>query len=231
MSLIVLSKVTRSYTKGDHEVTPLKEVDLTVESGDFFILLGPSGSGKSTLLNLIAGIDRADAGQVVVAGADLSAMKSKALARWRSEHIGYVFQQHHLVPVLTAYENIELPLHLFPLSRQERHQRVSLALEMVGLLERASHYPRELSGGQEQRTAIARAIVADPPILVADEPTGDLDHESAEGVLRLLVRLNKERGKTIVMVTHDRAAAAHGTRVMALDKGQLRESELPVSGP
>jgi putative ABC transport system ATP-binding protein len=174
-------------------------------------------------LNLIAGIDRADRGRVSVGGHDLSNLKPRALSAWRAEHVGYVFQQHHLVPVLTAYENVELPLHLFALNAAERHERVTLALDLVGLGDRHEHFPRELSGGQEQRVAIARAIVTDPPLVVADEPTGDLDHESAEGVLTLLSRLHRERNKTILMVTHDRGAAAYGTRVIALDKGRLQE--------
>lgn len=226
MAFIELDQVTRTYRKGEHEVTPLKELSLSVEAGEFLVLLGPSGSGKSTLLNLFAGIDRADRGTVSVAGQDLGGMRAKQLSSWRAEHVGYVFQQHHLVPVLTAYENVELPLHLFPLNRQERHQRVALALGVVGLEDRHEHFPRELSGGQEQRVAIARAIVADPPLLLADEPTGDLDHESAEATLVLLSRLNKERGKTIVMVTHDRAAAQYGTRVLTLDKGKLHDVEM-----
>ena len=224
MAFIELHGVTRSYRKGEHEVTPLKEVDLTIEAGEFFVLLGPSGSGKTTLLNLLAGIDRPNTGRVLVDGSEVSAMSARLLAPWRAEHVGYVFQQHHLIPVLTAYENVELPLHLFKMTAQQRHERVALALTAVGLADRAQHYPRQLSGGQEQRVAIARALVADPPLLVADEPTGDLDHESAEAVLTLMQRLNKERGKTIVMVTHDLKAAKRGSRVVHLDKGRLQES-------
>ncbi len=224
MSFITLDRVTKRYVKGDHELTPLKDVTVGIDEGAFFVLLGPSGSGKTTLLNLVAGIDRPDEGTVTVAGHDLGALSARALSSWRAEHVGYVFQQHHLVPVLTAYENVELPLHLFPLDRRERHERVALALDLVGLADRASHHPRELSGGQEQRVAIARAIVADPPILVADEPTGDLDHEAAAATLDLLARLNRERGKTICMVTHDRSAASVGTRVLELRKGALRET-------
>ena len=200
---------------------PLDDVTLAIEERELFVLLGPSGSGKTTLLNLLAGIDAPDRGRVSVAGQDLASIRGGRLADWRAEHVGYVFQQHHLVPVLTAYENVELPLFLFKLSAKQRHERVALALEAVGLADRADHYPRQLSGGQEQRVAIARAIVADPPLLVADEPTGDLDHESAEGVLALVDRLNRERGKTIVLVTHDPKSAAHGTRVVRLDKGKL----------
>jgi len=225
MSFAKLTNVTRRYTKGEHAVTPLENVDLSIEAGEFFVLLGPSGSGKTTLLNLLAGIDEADEGRIEVAGTDLTAASSRQLARWRSDHIGYVFQQANLVPVLTAYENVDLPLWLLPLSRQERHQRVSLALEAVGLTDWAHHRPGQLSGGQEQRVAIARALVADPDMILADEPTGNLDAKSAAGILRLLQRLNSERGKTIVMVTHDPRAADHGTRVMHLDKGQLHALE------
>jgi len=221
VAFIELENVTKSYRKGESVITPLDDVTLAIEERELFVLLGPSGSGKTTLLNLLAGIDAPDEGRVTVAGQDLAQIRGAALADWRAEHVGYVFQQHHLVPVLTAYENVELPLFLFPLSSKQRHERVALALEAVGLADRADHYPRQLSGGQEQRVAIARAIVADPPLLVADEPTGDLDHESAEGVLALVDRLNKERGKTIVMVTHDPKSAAHGTRILRLDKGRL----------
>jgi len=229
MAFLELTGVTRTYRKGESVITPLDDVTLSIEAGEFFVLLGPSGSGKTTLLNLLAGIDRPDRGRVVVAGRDLAGLRGGALADWRAEHVGYVFQQHHLVPVLTAFENVELPLFLFPLSAKQRHERVALALSAVGLTDRADHLPRQLSGGQEQRVAIARAIVADPPLLVADEPTGDLDHDSAEAVLTLLVRLNRERGKTIVMVTHDPRSAARGTRVVHLDKGRLSEAPAPAA--
>jgi putative ABC transport system ATP-binding protein len=221
MALIELRGLTKTYRKGEHVVTPLSAVDLDIADGEFFVLLGPSGSGKTTLLNLIAAIDRPDSGVLRVAGTDLSVLPKRKLAPWRSENVGYVFQQANLVPVLTAYENVELPLGLLRLSAAERHQRVALALDAVGLGDRATHLPKQLSGGQEQRVAIARAIVSDPRILVADEPTGNLDHESAEAVLVLLQRLNRERGKTIVMVTHDPHAAGYGTRRMYLDKGRL----------
>lgn len=223
MALIELHGVTRRYMKGSHAVVPLESVDLQVEQGSFFVLLGPSGSGKTTLLNLIAGIDRPDEGRLIVAGQDLSRLKGSKLAEWRAAHVGYIFQQHHLIPVLSAYENVELPLHLFSMSGKERHRRVGLALDAVGLLDRADHHPSQLSGGQEQRVAIARAIVADPPILVADEPTGDLDRESASGILRLLERLVGELGKTVVMVTHDLEAASRGSRLVHLNKGRLEE--------
>jgi len=223
MSSIRLEGVTRTYGRGPAAVTPLHDVTLTIEEGEFFVLLGPSGSGKTTLLNLIAGIDRPDAGKVLVGGTDLATLSEGALADWRAEHVGYVFQSANLVPVLTAYENVELPLWLHRMSSAERHKKVEMALRAVGLADRAAHRPKALSGGQEQRVAIARAIVADPRVIVADEPTGNLDHESAEGVLELLVRLNRERGKTVVMVTHDPRAAAYGTRRLFLDKGALGE--------
>jgi putative ABC transport system ATP-binding protein len=222
MAFVELEGVTKSYSKGDVEVVPLRDVTLAIEQGEFFVLLGPSGSGKTTLLNLIAGIDRPQKGTIRVGGAELGRLSAGKLSDWRAETVGYVFQSPNLVPVLTAYENVELPLGLFPLSRAERHRRVALALEAVGLSDRADHLPRQLSGGQEQRVAIARAIVADPPLLVCDEPTGNLDHESAEDVLALIDRLHAERKKTVVMVTHDPRAAEHGTRRMVLDKGRFR---------
>jgi len=224
MAFIELGHVTKTYTKGDFVVTPLADVTLEIAQGEFCVLLGPSGSGKTTLMNLVAAIDRADRGTIRVADTELSELSSSRLADWRARTVGYIFQQPNLVPVLTAYENVELPLWLLPLSRAERHQRVSVALAAVGLSDRADHLPKQLSGGQEQRVAIARAIVADPPLLVADEPTGNLDHESAEGVLVLLDRLNQERGKTVLMVTHDPRAAEHGTRHFRLDKGELEET-------
>lgn len=218
---IELRDVTKSYRKGDNLITPLERLNLTIAAGEFVALMGPSGSGKTTLLNLIAGIDHATSGEVVVAGTHLRGMSRWKLARWRARHVGYIFQLYHLIPVLTAYENVELPLLLLPLSRRERRQRVATALEAVGLLDRHDHYPRQLSGGQEQRVAIARAIVTDPKIIVADEPTGDLDRESAAAVLLLLQRLNRELGKTMVMVTHDPHAAAAAQRVVHLDKGVI----------
>ncbi|HYC77025.1 MAG TPA: ABC transporter ATP-binding protein [Planctomycetota bacterium] len=223
MAFIELRDVTKTYRKGEHAVTPLDGVTLDVEAGEFLVLVGPSGSGKSTLLNLLAAIDRPDRGAVRVGGLDLATARRGALAAWRAENVGYVFQQAHLVPTLTAFENVELPLGLFRLTRAERERRASLALNAVGLSDRADHFPRQLSGGQEQRVAVARAIVADPPLVVADEPTGSLDHASADGVLALLRRLNRERGKTVVMVTHDPRAAAYGTRMVRLDKGVLSE--------
>ncbi len=221
MSFIELRGVTRQYMKGGHAVTPLDTVDLDVDPGDFLVLLGPSGSGKTTLLNLLAGIDRPDAGTVHVGGQDVGGTRAAKLARWRARTVGYIFQRANLVPVLTAYENVELPLWLQRLTRADRHRRVELALAAVGLTDRATHLPKQLSGGQEQRVAIARALVADPELLVADEPTGSLDAESAEGILTLLKRLNKEQGKTIVMVTHDEQAAQVGSRVYRLVRGKL----------
>jgi putative ABC transport system ATP-binding protein len=225
MAFIELRGVTKSYTKGGSVVTPLDDISIEIEQGELFVLLGPSGTGKTTLLNLLAGIDRPNRGEVRVGGVDVAKLGRGKLADWRAENVGYVFQQANLVPVLTAYENVELPLWLFPMSAKERHERVSLALEAVGLSDRASHYPRQLSGGQEQRVAIARAIVVDPPLLLADEPTGNLDSVAADGTLALLDRLNRERKKTIVMVTHDPRAADHATRRMLLDKGRFTHHE------
>lgn len=219
MALIELIDVTKSYKKGAQQVTPLSGLNLAVEEGEFVSLMGPSGSGKTTLLNLIAGIDQATHGQVRVDGVDVTRMSRSRLARWRSQNVGYIFQLYHLVPVLTAYENVELPLLLHKIPRRERQQRVNTALEAVGLLDRYDHYPRQLSGGQEQRVAIARALVTNPRIIVADEPTGDLDRVSADQTLKLLKRLNQEMGKTLVMVTHDPSAAAVAGRQIHLEKG------------
>ena len=227
MALVEVSQVTKEYRKGDQTITPLRGIDLAVERGDFVSLMGSSGSGKSTLLNLIAGIDRPTAGRIVVNGTDITQLSRTRLAHWRAGHIGYIFQLYNLIPVLTAYENVELPLLLLPLSRAERSQRVGIALEAVGLTDRADHYPRQLSGGQEQRVGIARAIVADPLVVVADEPTGDLDAETSDQVLHLLRRLNAELGTTFLMVTHDPNAAAVARRRLRLDKGELLEPEPP----
>jgi len=221
MSFIELINVTKSYRKGDQNVTPLLNLNLKVDQGEFLALMGPSGSGKTTLLNLIAGIDQATSGLVLVGGRDVSKLSRSKLAKWRSQNVGYIFQLYHLVPVLTAFENVELPLILHSLSRKERHQRVVTALEAVGLLDRHDHYPRQLSGGQEQRVAIARAIVTNPAIIVADEPTGDLDQTSAKATLALLRRLNTETGKTLVMVTHDPHAAEAASRLVHLEKGLI----------
>lgn len=223
MALVEVQKITKDYVKGDQRITPLKEADLTIERGEFVSLMGASGSGKSTLLNLLAGIDRPTSGQILVDGQNITQFSRTQLARWRSEHIGYIFQMHNLVPVLTAYENIELPLLLSNLSSRERNKRVGIALEAVGLTDRADHYPRQLSGGQEQRVGIARAIVANPTIVVADEPTGDLDAETTEQILELLRRLNVELGMTLLMVTHDIHAAGIASRQLRLEKGQFVE--------
>ncbi len=221
MPLVEIEELRKVYRKGSQEVEVLQDLDLTVEPGEFLALMGPSGSGKTTLLNLIAGIDFPTSGRIVVAGQDLGRMSRGQLAAWRAQHVGYIFQLYHLIPVLTAYENVEMPLLLLPLSRRERQQRVQIALEAVSLLDRYDHYPRQLSGGQEQRVAIARAIVADPTLIVADEPTGDLDAATAEQTLILLKRLNEEMGKTLILVTHDARAAAVARRIVHLDKGKL----------
>lgn len=225
--LIRCRGLSKSYRKGDATITPLSGLDLDVPAGDFLALMGPSGSGKTTLLNLIAGIDRPTGGRLEIGGTDVAALSRGRLADWRSAHVGYVFQLYNLVPVLTAYENVELPLLLHRLSRRERHGRVSTALSLVGIADRHDHYPRQLSGGQEQRVAIARAIVTDPAIIVADEPTGDLDAGSAAAIMALLGRLNRELGKTLVMVTHDPRSAAHARRALHLDKGRLVERGAP----
>jgi putative ABC transport system ATP-binding protein len=224
MALVEIENLTKSYRKGAQEVPVLRDLNLSVEAGEFVALMGPSGSGKTTLLNLIAGIDRPTSGVVRVGGQDIGTLSRNKLAAWRAHHVGYIFQLYNLIPVLTAFENVELPLLLLPLSRAERRKRVEVALGAVGLLDRHDHYPRQLSGGQEQRVAIARAIVADPTILVADEPTGDLDAETADATLKLLTRLNEEMGKTLVMVTHDPHAAAAAKRLVRLEKGQLVDS-------
>jgi putative ABC transport system ATP-binding protein len=216
--------LTKVYRKGDNEIIPLAGLDLDIGRGSFVSLMGPSGSGKTTLLNLLAGIDSATRGTLAIGPREISAMTRDQLAAWRAREVGIIFQSYNLVPVLTAFENIELPLLLQPLSRREREARVLRALETVGLADRAGHFPRQLSGGQEQRVAIARAIVADPPLLLADEPTGDLDRTSADMVLDLLERLRTERGATIVMVTHDPAAAARAQVQLHLDKGRLAET-------
>jgi len=221
-SIVQLRGVSKSYRRDSMEIPVLHDISLDVPQGEFVALMGPSGSGKTTLLNLIAGIDRPDKGSVNVAGTDVTTLNESQLARWRSTHIGFVFQFYNLIPVLTAYENVELPLLLTPLSKADRRKHVETALGLVGLADRVGHYPRQLSGGQEQRVAIARAIASDPEILVADEPTGDLDRASAEQVLTLLERLNKEFKKTIVMVTHDPHAAERAHVSRHLDKGELQ---------
>ena len=221
-SIVQVRGVSKSYRRDSMAIPVLRDISLEVPEGEFLGLMGPSGSGKTTLLNLIAGIDRPDAGSVSVAGTDVTTLSESQLARWRATHIGFVFQFYNLIPVLTAFENVELPLLLTSLSKAERKKHVETALTLVGLADRMRHYPRQLSGGQEQRVAIARAIASDPTILVADEPTGDLDRKSAEEVLTLLERLNKEFKKTIVMVTHDPHAAERAHLVRHLDKGELQ---------
>ena len=225
MTLIECKDLTREYRRGENVIRPLDGLNLAVERGEFLALMGPSGSGKTTLLNLIAGIDRPTRGSLTVDGQDLAALGRSQLAAWRATHIGYIFQLYNLVPVLTAYENVELPLLLHPLNRRERQQRVNDALERVGIADRADHFPRQLSGGQEQRIAIARAVVTDPMIIVADEPTGDLDKPSAHAVMRLLQSLNTELGKTIIMVTHDPGTTRYARRTLHLDKGKLDRDE------
>ncbi len=219
--IIRLEGVSKSFYRGKERLDVLKELDLTVPTGSFEALMGPSGSGKSTLLNLIAGLDQASSGKLTVAGEDLGRMGEGARAAWRARNIGFVFQTYNLMPVLTALENVELPLLLAKLPAAERRKRAEIALKVVGLEDRGGHLPRQLSGGQEQRVTIARAIVADPKIIVADEPTGDLDRDSANDILNLLQKLNKEFNKTILMVTHDPAAAERAGIVRRLDKGAL----------
>jgi len=221
--LIRIDHLAKSYRRGDQTVPVLSDINLVVETGDFLALMGPSGSGKSTLLNLMAGLDRPDSGRIEVHGVDIARLAEAELAAWRAENVGFIFQFYNLIPVLTAFENVELPLLLTGLSRSARRERVDLTLSMVGLSERSDHYPSELSGGQQQRVAICRAIVADPTLIVADEPTGDLDRTSAEEVLGLMQRLNRELGKTIVMVTHDHHAVEAARSVMRLEKGALAD--------
>jgi putative ABC transport system ATP-binding protein len=220
-TVATLTKVVKSYTRGTERVAVLNGMSLGIDSGEFLALMGPSGSGKTTLLNLLAGIDRPDHGDIVVAGEHISRLSSQQLTRWRARHVGLVFQFYNLMPLLTAEQNIELPLLLTHLPKSERRLRVRTALHLVGLADRGSHRPSELSGGQQQRVAIARALVADPTLLVCDEPTGDLDRATADQVLDLLQLVNREQGKTIVMVTHDPRAAERASRQLCLDKGRL----------
>lgn len=222
---IICEKLTKRYRKGATTVTPLEELDLCVERGEFLALMGPSGSGKTTLLNCIAGIDQPSSGKLTIGGLDIGGMSRSGLTTWRGKHCGYIFQLYHLVPILTAFENVELPLLLDKsLGKVARRDRVQAALDLVDLSDRATHFPSELSGGQEQRVAIARAIVTDPELLVADEPTGDLDSTAARQILELLQRLCGEHGKTIVMVTHDPRAADAADRCLHLEKGRLLEA-------
>jgi putative ABC transport system ATP-binding protein len=229
--LIRLTGVSKDYQRGSQKVSVLDGVDLEIGRGAFEAIMGPSGSGKTTLLNLIGGIDRATAGRVEVAGEDITNRSEDDLADWRLRHVGFVFQFYNLVQVLTAFQNVELPLLLARLPTAERRRRVQVALELVGLAERGDHYPHQLSGGQEQRVGIARAIVTDPTIIVADEPTGDLDRASADQVLHLLRRLNDEMGTTILMVTHDPRAAESARLIRCIDKGKLIEARPVVRGP
>jgi putative ABC transport system ATP-binding protein len=227
--VIATRKLVKEFVRANLHILALHEIDISVEAGAFFALMGPSGSGKSTLLHLIAAMDRPTRGEIRVLGEDLRALSNRAIAQWRNRHIGFIFQSFNLIPVLSALENVELPLKLTDLSRGERWEHALTALELVGLADRADHLPGQLSGGQEQRVAIARAIVTDPDIILADEPTGNLDAEAAQEVLMLLSRLNREFGKTIVMVTHDPHAASCATDVRHLEKGELKaaSSETP----
>jgi len=219
--IVEISHIYKSYSRGGRRIPVLEDITFNIRRGEFLALMGPSGSGKSTLLNLIAGIDEADSGDIKVGGINITGLSESELAAWRATHVGFIFQFYNLIPVLTAFENVELPLHLTGLSRSERRSHVELALKVVNLAERMDHYPGQLSGGEQQRVAIARAIVTDPEILVADEPTGDLDRVSAEEILGLMGRLNRESGKTIIMVTHDPRAAKKAGNMKFLDKGVL----------
>ena len=222
--LVSIRHVSKSYERGDQVVQVLTDINLDIMRGDFVALMGPSGSGKSTLLNLVAGIDKPDSGGIQVNGEDITRLSESDLAGWRASSVGFIFQFYNLMPVLSAFENVELPLLLTGLSRRERRERVELTLSLVGLADRMDHRPNELSGGQQQRVAIARAVVGDPLLLIADEPTGDLDRTSAAEILKLLDRLNTELGKTIVMVTHDPRAAEAAHHLIYLDKGQLSDT-------
>lgn len=221
MALIEISNVTKRYSKGDETITPLDNVSLSVERGEFISLMGASGTGKSTLLNLVASIDKPDSGSIVIDGIDITQLSRTKLAHWRAANLGYIFQTHNLIPVLTAYENVELPLLLLPMSRGERRKRVEIAMRAVDLIDRADHYPRQLSGGQEQRVGIARAIVAHPKVVVGDEPTGDLDPDTSDQILDLLKQLNAQLNVTLLMVTHDADAAGIAGRQYRLDHGHL----------
>ena len=223
-ALAELRGVSRTYQKGRERVEVLHKLDLDIPKGDFLAIMGPSGSGKTTLLNLLGGLDRPSSGAVTVGGEEISSMSNNQLSNWRSTHVGFVFQFYNLLPVLTAQKNVELPLLLTNFSGKERAKRASIALDIVGLADRAKHYPRELSGGQEQRVAIARAIVSDPSLLLCDEPTGDLDRETADEILGLLQTLNRDHDKTIIMVTHDAQAAEYANHTLLCDKGRLERA-------
>ena len=224
-TLLDLIDVTKVYHKGDQKIVPLEKLNLKVKNSEFLALMGPSGSGKTTLLNLIAGIDSPSSGKLLFNGIDIANYNQRKLTKFRANNIGYIFQLYHLVPVLNAYENVELPLLIHPISKKDRHNRVMQALDLAGISDRSEHYPSQLSGGQEQRVAIARSLVTDPPLIVADEPTGDLDLKSATQILDLMKRMSGELGKTIVMVTHDPKAASIANRVLHLEKGVLKGSD------
>jgi putative ABC transport system ATP-binding protein len=228
-AVVAIDNLTKGYVRGKQRVEVLRDLSLQIEQGEFVAIMGPSGSGKSTLLNLIGGLDRPDRGQVRVGGEDIAKLSPSRLAKWRSRHVGFVFQFYNLLPVLTAERNVEVPLLLTKLTAAQRQRSVQAALALVSLEDRAKHKPSELSGGQQQRVAIARAIVSDPTLLVCDEPTGDLDRESSESVLQLLKLLNEQQGKTIVMVTHDPRAASYATRRLFVDKGELMDSPSEVA--
>ena len=231
MALVELRNVTKRYHKGGQTITPLDDVNLDIHEGEFVSLMGASGTGKSTLLNLVASIDQVDSGTITVDGTDITKLSRTKLATWRAANIGYIFQTHNLIPVLTAYENVELPLLLLPMSRAQRQKRTELALKAVDLADRADHYPRQLSGGQEQRVGVARAIVTHPRLVVADEPTGNLDDDTSVQILRLLARLNDELGVTLLMVTHDAKSAAIAGRQLRLEHGKLSESTATARSP
>lgn len=219
--IVEIAHLDKSYHRGSQTIPVLQDISLTIQAGEFLALMGPSGSGKTTLLNLIAGLDRPDSGRLRVQGVDLTVLTEAQLADWRARNVGFIFQFYHLIPVLTGFENVELPLLLTGLNRRERREHVNLVLELVGLSDRQHHYPGQLSGGQQQRVAIARALVTDPALIAADEPTGDLDRQSAGEVMDLLSRLNQDFQKTIIIVTHDPEAASHASRIRKLIKGQL----------
>lgn len=231
MALIEIRNVSKEYRKGGEKIVPLDDVSLDIEQGEFVSLMGASGTGKSTLLNLIASIDKPTSGRIVVAATEITRLSRTKLAHWRAANLGYIFQTHNLIPVLTAYENVELPLLLLPMSRSERRRRVEIALQAVDLSDRADHYPRQLSGGQEQRVGIARAIVAHPKVVVADEPTGDLDAETSDQILDLLQRLNEQLNVTLLMVTHDAEAAGIAHKQFKLDHGKLKQTGGPAHQP
>jgi putative ABC transport system ATP-binding protein len=228
-AIVQIRDLKKSYRRGEHTVPVLEKITLDIQRGEFVALMGPSGSGKSTLLNLIAGIDQVDEGSIRVGGIEITGLSETELARWRATHVGFIFQFYNLIPVLTAFENVDLPLHLTRMNGRQRREHVEMALRLVNLADRMDHYPGQLSGGEQQRVAIARAVVTDPTILVADEPTGDLDRASAEEVLELMARLNRESGMTIVMVTHDPRSAQKAQRTIRLEKGFLNHASIQAS--